>query len=204
MTSVMRLRGHSSIVTSKRTQSTVAIISDREPVRNAHHQSPAVSQPVVEHSATGLNRVPTAAILRNLFLGAMISSPLLFRFGSRLLDSMANTRSTLANPDLNPILRAIVKPLFYDQFCAGTDQKEILVTRDRIRRMGFAGVVLCYGKEMQLSVSNELHSTGKGCDSQALEIEHWKQGNLETLDMTGAGDWLGMKYVSCSPLRGRS
>lgn len=139
--------------------------------------------------------MPTSAILRNLFLGAMISSPLLFRFSSLVLDRLANARSVWLNPDANLLLKAIVKPLFYDQFCAGTNHREISKTRDSVRRMGFAGVILCYSKEVTASSSNALHSTGKDCANQAMEIECWKTANLETLDMVGAGDWLGLKYV---------
>lgn len=142
---------------------------------------------------SGLERVPTPAILRNLFLGLLLSSPHLSRIGLKLLDKMAYSQSVLLNPDANPVLRAIVKPLFYDQFCAGTNQKEVFKTRDTIRRLGYAGVILCYGKEIQISRSNKLQSTGSKYADQALEVEQWKRGNLRTLDMIGEGDWIGLK-----------
>lgn len=62
--------------------------------------------------------------------------------------------------------------------------------------MGFSGVILCYGKEIQVSGSNnEIHSTGGagGNSDQKIEIDLWKKGNLETLDMIAEGDWVGMK-----------
>ncbi|KAI9652626.1 MAG: hypothetical protein M1821_008345 [Bathelium mastoideum] len=149
--------------------------------------------------ATGLERVPASVILRNLFIGLILSSPTLSNVGFKLLDKMAHSRSTLFNPDANPVLRAIVKPLFYDQFCAGRDQKEVLKTRDSIRRLGYAGVILCYGKEIQISRSNELHSTGRTCVDQALEVEQWKDGNLRTLDMVGEGNWIGLKLTGAGP-----
>ncbi|KAI9695083.1 MAG: hypothetical protein M1820_008945 [Bogoriella megaspora] len=108
---------------------------------------------------------------------------------------MAYTQSSLLSPDANPMLRAIVKPLLYDQFCAGTNKKEILQTRDTVRRAGFAGVILCYGKEVQNSRSNELRSTGSRYAGQALEVEQWKIGNLKTLDMVGEGDWVGLRLT---------
>ena len=142
---------------------------------------------------SGLERVPTSAIVRSLFLGLLLSSPTLSRIGFKLLGKMTYSRSTLLNPDANPVLRAIVKPLFYDQFCAGTNRKEVFKTRDSIRRLGYAGVILCYGKEIQMSRSNELQSTGGKYANQALEIEQWKIGNLKTLGMVAEGDWIGLK-----------
>lgn len=152
----------------------------------------AQSQAVVV-PASGLERLPTVNILRNLLLGSLFTSPLLFRMGMTILSGIANSRSALLNPDANPILRALVKPLVYDQFCAGTNQYEIYKTRDTIKRMGFSGIILCYGKEIQVSSSGGLHSTGRGDANQTLEINMWRDGNLKTLDMVGEGDWLGMK-----------
>lgn len=151
-------------------------------------QSQAVVVP-----ASGLERLPTVNILRNLLLGSLFTSPLLFRVGMTVLSGIANSRSAFLNPDANPVLRALVKPLVYDQFCAGTNQVEIYKTRDTIKRMGFSGIILCYGKEIQVSSSGEVRSTGKGNDDQALEINMWRDGNMKTLDMVGEGDWLGMK-----------
>ncbi|KAF2174008.1 hypothetical protein M409DRAFT_62192 [Zasmidium cellare ATCC 36951] len=149
--------------------------------------------------ASGLERLPTVNILRNLLLGSLFTSPLLFRVGMTVLSGIANSRSALLNPDANPILRALVKPLVYDQFCAGTNQHEIYKTRDTIKRMGFSGIILCYGKEIQVSSSGGLHSTGRGDSNQSLEINMWRDGNLKTLDMVGEGDWLGMKLTGAGP-----
>ncbi|KAL8639016.1 MAG: hypothetical protein Q9228_003887 [Teloschistes exilis] len=144
-----------------------------------------------------LARLPTSSILRSLLLGAFFSSPILFTPGFALLKKISNSPSRLLNPDQNPILRAIVKPLVYDQFCAGTNKSEIQARMSQIKSLGFAGVILCYGQEIQIPMSDpsaldQSHNT----TNQALdqELEQWKKGNLETLDMLGSGDWLGMKY----------
>lgn len=143
---------------------------------------------------SGLERLPTLCIWRNLILGAAFTSPTLFKIGFGAMRYVANSRSRLLNPDSNPLLRAMIKPLVYDQFCAGTNQYEIGLTRNQIKRMGFSGVILCYGKEIQVSgAGNEIHSTGAGNADQNVEIDMWKNGNLETLDMIGEGDWVGMK-----------
>jgi len=147
-------------------------------------------------SHTGLARLPTANILRNIFLGVFFTTPVLFKPGFAILKLVANSRSRLLNPDQNPLLRLILRPLLYDQFCAGTNTAEIAKTRDNIKRIGFSGIILCYGKEILIDESNQLHtSDATAAAQQSAEIAHWRDGNLDTLSMVGAGDWLGMKFT---------
>lgn len=146
-----------------------------------------------EVKQTGLERLPASSLTRNLMLGTMFTSPLLFKVGMAVLEKIANSESRLLNPDANPVLRALVKPVVYDQFCAGTNQKEIYKTRDEIRDMGYSGVILCYGREIQVSNGNEMKSTGKPISDMSQDIIWWRDGNLKTLNMVGGGDWLGMK-----------
>ena len=143
-----------------------------------------------------LARLPTASIFRSLLLGAFFSSSILFTPGFALLKTIANSPSRILNPDKNPVLRAIIKPLVYDQFCAGTNRSEILSRILQIRSLGFSGVILCYGKEIQIQKPGQPQVENLRDSHQALdqELELWKQGNLETLDMLGDRDYLGIKY----------
>ena len=145
---------------------------------------------------SALARLPTSSITRSLFLGAFFSSPMLFAPGFALLKRITNSPSGLLSPDRNPLVRAIVKPIIYDQFCAGTNKIEIRAKVSQIKSLGFSGVILCYGKELQIRSSS--HSQIKDNDEprEAVdqELEFWKQGNLETLDMICDGDYLGIKY----------
>ena len=131
--------------------------------------------------------------LRNLLLGSMFSSPFLFSVGMIVLKRIANSESKLLNSDANPIIRALVKLIVYDQFCAGTDKEEICNTRDEIRGMGYSGVILCYGREIQVSNNNTMKCTGKQESDMVCDIDWFRDGNLKTLDMIGDGDWLGIK-----------
>ena len=142
-----------------------------------------------------LARLPTASVLRSLLLGAFFSSSILFTPGFALLKKISNSPSRMLNPDKNPILRAIVKPLVYDQFCAGTNRSEIQARISQIKSLGFSGVILCYGKEIQIQESSRPHVDDLDSSPQCLdqELELWRQGNLETLDMIGDGDYLGIK-----------
>ena len=143
-----------------------------------------------------LARLPTASVLRGLLLGAFFSSSILFTPGFALLKKISSSPSRILNPDKNPILRAIVKPLVYDQFCAGTNRSEIQARILQIKSLGFSGVILCYGKEIQIQRSSQLYVDSLNDSHQNFdqELELWKQGNLETLDMIGDGDYLGIKY----------
>ena len=84
----------------------------------------------------------------------------------------------------------------YDQFCAGRNRLEIQARVSQIKSLGFSGVILCYGKENQIQKSGQPLTDDVEHSDSALdkELQLWKQGNLETLDMIGDGDFLGIKY----------
>jgi proline dehydrogenase len=146
-------------------------------------------------AARCLARLPTASVLRSLFLSIFFTSPMLFKPGLAVFKTVANSKSSLLSPERNPLLRACVKPLIYDQFCAGTNVAEIKKTSAGIKKLGFSGVVLCYGKEVQLDANNNpIGYDGKGSSMDA-ELDEWREGNLRTLAMMGEGDWLGMKLT---------
>lgn len=87
-----------------------------------------------------------------------------------------------------------MKPLIYNHFCAGTNESEIKQRVSTIRDLGFSGVILAYGKEIQIYDRN-----GSDTETSPLVREHdeeidlWKKGNLETLAMLQDQDFLAMK-----------
>ena len=84
----------------------------------------------------------------------------------------------------------------YDQFFAGRNKPEIQARVLQIKSLGFSGVILCYGKENQIQKSGQ-HLMDDVEHSDSVfdeELQFWRQGNLETLDMIGDGDFLGIKY----------
>lgn len=154
------------------------------------HRKSLESQDQVQPSPRSLSRLPTANLLRNLVLGAWFSSPLLFKPGLSVMRAIANSRSAILNPDSNPLIGAIVKSFIYNHFCAGTNKKEIDGTKTEAKRIGFSGIILCYGRETRLA---DIDSSQGGAERLMAEVAQWRDGNLETLDMIGTGDWLGMK-----------
>ncbi|OAP59702.1 hypothetical protein AYL99_07000 [Fonsecaea erecta] len=145
-------------------------------------------------AAPPLARLSASSILRTLLLSAFFTSPLLFRPGFALFQKIAHSQSAWLNPDRNPLLRAGIHPLIYKQFCAGRNRTEIEQTSSEIRRLGFSGVVLCYGKEVQVEGDRFVGQNERQALEMGKEIDQWAEGNLATLEMTGQGDWLGIKY----------
>ncbi|KAL2434860.1 hypothetical protein ABEF95_009587 [Exophiala dermatitidis] len=146
-------------------------------------------------SSRPLGRLSTSSILRTLLLSTFFKSPLLFKPGLAVFERIANSPSVWLNPDRNPLLRMIVYPLVYKQFCAGRNQEEIARTSAEIRRLGFSGVVLCYGKEVQVQGDRFAGYDLGSAEGLNSEIAQWEDGNIKTLDMIGQGDWLGIKFT---------
>lgn len=137
-----------------------------------------------------------SSLIRNLAFGALCTSPKIFRLGFAALQTMAHSQSAFLNPDRNPLLRAIVKPIIYDQFCAGVTKSEIQSTVSRIKGTGFSGVLLAYGKEIEVNNPRDMSSMTQFEKSEAFDkdVDTWLQGNLQTLDMIGDRDFLAVKY----------
>lgn len=157
--------------------------------------TPEVPVNATKLSCSPLARLPASSVIRSLFLSIFFTSPLLFRPGLALFSTIAYSNSRFLNPDKNPILRAVIRPVIYDQFCAGTNETEIHNTSHAIKQLGFSGVVLCYGKEVQFSAESGFHGYAGKTSAMDAEVEQWKEGNLSTLDMTQNGDWLGIKMT---------
>jgi len=103
----------------------------------------------------------------------------------------------LLNPDHNPILRAFIRKLIYDHFCAGENEQEIKETISTMKNMGFEGVILGYAKEVVVNKSATAEeAAGIGSTESVAEeaIVDWKLGNLRTLSMLDNGDFLAIKY----------
>jgi proline dehydrogenase len=154
------------------------------------HRKSLANQDQAQPSAQCLSRLPTMNLLRNIILGAWFSSPLLFKPGLSIMRTIANSHSPILNPDKNPLIGAVVKLLIYNHFCAGTNKKEIDRTKVEAKQIGFSGIILCYGRETGVG---DIDASQAGGERLAAEVAQWRDGNLQTIDMIGRGDWLGMK-----------
>jgi hypothetical protein len=116
----------------------------------------------------------------------MSSSPVLLRACFALLRKMLDSKSLLLNPDRNVFLNWIFKNTFYAQFCAGENKAEVQRHVAQLKKMGYTGVILEYALEV-------LEGDGASGSSTAAEVETWRKGMLETIDITSKGDFVGLK-----------
>lgn len=142
-------------------------------------------------------RLPTRLILRSLVLTSLMSSKLLLKPSLAALEIIANSKSTILNPDHNRILNKILRWTVYDHFCAGTNRREVSKTVADIKKIGYQGVILGYSKEIIVDPTDAVVHNASGTEvysDRCYEIvDEWKKGTLKTLRMVGAGDYLAVK-----------
>lgn len=145
------------------------------------------------------SRLATGALLRSVVLGQLFRMPFVFRPSLYILEKIANSKSPFLDADRNPILRAVIYPLIYKQFCAGRDKTEIQRTIAEIKKMGYAGVILCYSKEIMAQMNakgDQVVEEASDDEKTRRDIHDWRDGNLTTLSAVSEGDYIGLKSVT--------
>lgn len=80
--------------------------------------------------------------------------------------------------------------------------EEVRKTAQGLKSMGYKGVMLAYGKEIVLESSEKIKTSpieekgGRGVeDVEAMkDIKAWKEGTINTVEMTGPGDFVALKF----------
>jgi hypothetical protein len=112
-------------------------------------------------------------------------------------------KSWLFDVGRNRLLAGIMKQVVYTQFCAGESGREVRATLERFKKMGFRGTIITYAKETVFDYNKNLvHDAGidafaHRAANQCPNIDRWRSGVLETIDMLGHGDQLAVKYARC-------
>jgi hypothetical protein len=121
----------------------------------------------------------------------MSSSPAILALCVTILRKMLNSKSYLMNVERNPVLSKILRTTFYAQFCVGENKKEVQRNTSAVReQLGYDGIMLEYALEMLEGGEGAAAPTA---EETAREIEVWKNGMLETVDMAQEGDFVGLK-----------
>ncbi|OAL36474.1 hypothetical protein AYO20_04370 [Fonsecaea nubica] len=145
------------------------------------------------------SRLSSTSLVRSIIIGKIFQFPILYKPSLALLQKVSGSQSVFLNADKNPLIRAMVLPLIYRQFCAGRNEAEVQRTIEQIKNMGYAGIILCYAKEVMAKsghqAANELESTVARSHRMRQEVEDWKQVNLKTLNAVGEGDYIGVKLT---------
>lgn len=160
--------------------------------------TPAVTPtlPTISQPSRPLSLLPMPVLLRSYALTALSSYPLLLSPSLRLLSLVAHSSSALLNPDRNPLLHYLLRKTFYAQFCAGETKTEVQKTVTGLKTMGYKGVILAYGKEIVLEKGEKVDVTSSQSAGSTAEedVQHWKEGTLETVQMAEEGDMIGLKF----------
>ena len=154
----------------------------------------SVSKPIEDIPA--MARLPTKQLLRSLFITSLMTSKAFLRPSLSVLKVLATSKSTLLNPDRNPLLNRLLRWTVYNHFCAGTNSKEVMQSVNKVKEMGYQGVILGYSKEIVLDPHDHRMAEGasKVYSSRCYEmVNEWKEGTLQTLRMIGPGDILAVK-----------
>ena len=111
---------------------------------------------------------------------------------------LAHSKLAILNPDRNPLLKYILKKSFYAQFCAGENGKEVRSKVQRLKDIGFNGVMMSYAKEVVLT-KEQSAQLGQGSMGEETpeaiqeEIRPWAEGTMESVRLLSAGDFVALK-----------
>lgn len=132
-----------------------------------------------------LSLMPTPLLLRSYLITSIISSPLLLKASTPLLNLIAHSKSRFLDPDQNRVIGFLVRKIIYEHFVAGDCEARVKKTVAQMKKTGFTGVILGYAKEFSINEGEEAN--------EAADVQEWKNGYLKTLSMIEEGDFLAMK-----------
>ncbi|KAE8151341.1 FAD-linked oxidoreductase-like protein [Aspergillus avenaceus] len=147
--------------------------------------------------------LPTKMLLRSLLVATISSHRWLLTPALKFLSLIAHPRVSVLDVTKNPVLHGIVKSTFYNHFCAGENGTEVRSTIGNIKDMGFKGVILTYAREIVVDASKQVAETTTSTpktessteSANNPDIEAWRRGVLETVEMVGEGDILALKLT---------
>ncbi len=144
-----------------------------------------------------LSILPLPNLIRSYLITAVSSSPLLLRASLGALKFLAHSRSPILNPDRNPILHFLLKRTVYAQFCAGETADEVDQTINKLKRMGYKGVLLSYAREVCLHEDQAqiMKCTVSQKDLDASAMSSWARGTLCTVKLAQPGDFVAIKFT---------
>jgi hypothetical protein len=138
-------------------------------------------------SKSVLARLPTSSVARSYLITAMSSSPALLGLCFTILRKMLDSKTYLMDVERNPILRTLLRSTFYAQFCAGDKAQEVVPNLAAARSvLGYDGVIIEYALEV-------LGGSEPTAAETAAEIEVWRKGMLQSVEMASEGDFIGLK-----------
>ncbi|KAF4552761.1 Proline dehydrogenase-like protein 2 [Elsinoe fawcettii] len=166
--------GHASLTTTAPAQASFPDLST---------QSATTTNSASE--STPLACLPLSQVLRTYLITSVSSSPTLLAASSKALERLLKSSTWLTDVERNPIINLALRETFYKQFCAGGDKASTRQCMEQLQKIGYHGVILEYALEVL--------KDAKSAD-EAKDVEVWRQGLLDTIDMARPGDFVGLKW----------
>jgi hypothetical protein len=173
------------------------------PRRSVHHSSAksasisaasSVASPVLQPATMAAAKrlpplavLPISSIIRSYAITRVTSSPILLQASFAILKRMLDPKARLLSPERNRILRWLFKHTFYAQFCSGENRAEVQRTISSVKKAGYSGVILEYALEVLKGETGSAVAT-------AEEIEMFRKGMIESIEMVSAGDFVALKW----------
>ncbi|KAL4862958.1 hypothetical protein BDV12DRAFT_34947 [Aspergillus spectabilis] len=151
-------------------------------------------------SKSPLAVLPTKSLIYSVLFTSVMSSPLL-KPCLGVLKYVVEAKSSLLHPSRNPVIRYLLRTTIYNHFCAGENEVEVRHSVEKMKALGFKGVILGYARESvaKIDVQNRAAATQVETEVWDRAVDEWKEGNLRTLGMIGAGDYLSVKFTGAGP-----
>lgn len=171
-------------------------------VKEQPFQTLQTGQPV-RHQPAFLSPLTNKILFRSLLVATVSSHRTLLVPALSVMNFLSTPgRSWFFSIDKNPILRRILRATFYNQFCAGETKTETGECVGELKSLGFKGVILTYAKETSFDhATQQAMGHGVNCSTTSeaklcTNIEAWRVGNLETINLCSSGDVIALKYVA--------
>ncbi|KMU77475.1 proline oxidase PrnD [Coccidioides immitis RMSCC 3703] len=114
---------------------------------------------------------------------------------------IANSKSSILNPDQNFALKYVMANTIYAQFCAGETPAEVRQCVRQIKHLGYSGVILGYAREIVMD-EREASAMGQNAGIQIgtaqklqEDIFAWRDGTIATVDLAGEGSFVAVKFT---------
>lgn len=188
----------SSLITTTTTST-----SHQNGLSNPHHPVPhsSSSTPNKPPTLPPLSIMPTPLLLKSYLITSILASPKIIKFFLPFLNKLANSDSSLLNPDTNPVLHLLIRKFIYDHFIAGENASQVRAKVLSMKKLGFSGVILGYAREVNVSRGRGGGDVKFGEEMEVSKevgekaIREWGEGLMRTLELLEPGDFLSVKYA---------
>ncbi|KAK7528216.1 proline dehydrogenase [Phyllosticta citriasiana] len=161
------------------------------------NQPPTVEPPSPSLPQHVLSYLPFSQIVKTYLVTLALSNPILYRLCFSALHLLAYPPHPVLDPDKNRVLGYLLKKTFYSQFCAGQSKAEVERTAATVRSVGYDGLSLEFALEVLLDdieCSSADKTPGADSDETARQIEMWRTGALQTVEMVREGEFAALKW----------